>query len=211
MCTSSDSSPTASRTIWIAASSVTVSATNREPGSLMSPTVNTTRNPPSPVFSNRKNPRRRRVGHVDHSQIAARQGDRAVGPEVDRHAAREQPVPGRADPEAFAHGAAVAVAGDEIARPNDPLLAGRDVTNACRHTVVVLLHVDDLVRVHELGAELAGPLQQDRLQHLLRHEQSPGRAHVFDAGVDVRDVVGDLTPVERLDVVEASVRVVQGQ
>ena len=69
-----------------------------------------------------------------------------------------------------------------------------DVAHGRRYTFVVLLEVDQLGRVLEASPELVGPLQQERLEHLLGHEQAAGRADIFDTGVDVGDVVGDLPP-----------------
>ena len=151
------------------------------------------------------------VVDVDHAEVPAAQGRRAVGTEVDRDAARQQAVTDHRDPEAFADRTAIAVAGDEISGADLLLTAVVDVANGRGHAVVVLCVADQLRRVLEAGAELAGPLQQDRLEHLLRHEQSPSRADVGDAVVDVGDVVGDFPPDQCLDGVETSVGFVQLQ
>ena len=121
------------------------------------------------------------------------------------------PCPDIVMPEPLADRAAVAVAGDEVAGAHRSFVAVVDVARDRRYAVVVLLDVDHLVRVHEAGAELAGPFEQDRLEHLLRQHHPPRRAELLDAGVDVGDEVGDLSPVQRLDVVHPAVGVVQRQ
>ena len=152
-----------------------------------------------------------RVVDVDHAEVAAAQRRRAVGPEVDRHAARQQTVADHLDAEALADRAAVAVAGHHVLGPDQCLGPVVDVANRRRDAIVVLLVADEFGRILEARAELAGPLQQDRLEHLLRHEQPSRRADVLDAAVDVRDVVGDLPTGQRLDGVETTVGVVELQ
>ena len=151
------------------------------------------------------------VVDVDHAQVPAPQRVRAVGPEVDRDAPGEQAVAPHGDAQVLADGAPVAVAGDEVLRPDGALDQGVDVADRRGHPVRVLLQVDQLGGVLEPGAELAGPLEQDRLEHLLRHEQPARGAHVRHVRVDVRDVVGDLLAGQGLDRVEAAIGLVELQ
>ncbi len=116
------------------------------------------------------------------------------------------------DAEALADGAAVAVTGHQVARADQPLGA-RSGSHAHRggHAVGILGEVRPARWRTGSGLRLARPLQEQRLEHLLRHEEPSRRAHVLDTLVDVRDVVGDLTAGERLDGVEPSVGVVERQ
>ena len=79
------------------------------------------------------------------------------------------------------------------------------------HAVGVLGEAHQLRGVLEPGSEFARPLQEQRLEHLLGHEEPPGGAHVRHVRVDVRDVVGDLAAGQGLDGVEPAVGVVERQ
>ena len=97
----------------------------------------------------------RRVGDVDHAEVAPTQGLRAIGTEVDRDAARQQAMADHLDAEALADRAAVAVTGHHVSRADLLLAAVVDVANRGGHSIVVLLVADELGRVLEAGTELA--------------------------------------------------------
>src|SRR5207248_2883748 len=101
--------------------------------------------------------------------------------------------------EPLANRAAPAVAGHEILGVDAPLFAAVDRTRDADHAVVSLLEAHKLRGVAELGAQPSRVFTQDRLERLLREEQPPRRAHRLYAGIEARDVLGDLLAGKRFD------------
>ena len=112
------------------------------------------------------------------------------------------------DAESLPHGAAPAIAGDEVLRVHGALDAGFDVSRRGEHAVGDLLAARQLGEVAKLGPELERARAEDRLERLLREEQPAARADELHARVEARDVLGDLGAGERLDRRDAPVGVV---
>ena len=156
-------------------------------------------------------PAQDRVRDVVDALVAPleQRGQVDLGAEVDRDAVRQQAVAAHGDPELLAHWAAVPIRSDHILGANGRLgTAAIEIAQGRGDPGVVLRQRRALHPVAKLGAELLGPGPEDRLERVLVDEQPHGRAELFDARVQVREVARDLATRERLDVVDAAVGVV---
>ena len=112
-----------------------------------------------------------------------------------------------ADAKLRANRTAIAVGRDHVFRPHRVGLAADDIPDVGGNAAGVLLERNKLGCIAHRRAELFGARANERLQALLRHEQSGGRTDRGDALVEVGDIGRDLPAGERLDGVDAAVRI----
>ena len=112
-----------------------------------------------------------------------------------------------ADAEPFANRTAIAVGRDHVLGAHRVGLAADDISDAGGDAAGVLLERNQLGCVAHRRAELFGARANERLQALLGHEQTGRRTDRGDAVVEVGDIGRDLPAGERLDGVDAAVRI----
>src|SRR5215831_7175700 len=153
-------------------------------------------------------PPQQRVRHVVDALIPVPEQRPEIGlrAEVDGDAVRQKPVAVHANAEQLAGRAAVSVGGDDVFRAYRALRPAGEIADDRRDAVRVLLERHAVGAVAQPRAEFLGAGTEYRLKRVLIDEQPHRRAELIDPGVEVREIVRDLTARQRLDVVDSAVR-----
>src|SRR5262249_54855322 len=153
-------------------------------------------------------PPQQRVRHVVDALIPIPEQRPEIGlrTEVDGDAVRQKPMAVHANAEQLADRAAVSIGRDDVLRADRTLCPAAEIADDRRDAVRVLLERHAFGAVTQPCAEFLGAGAEYRLKRVLIDEQPHRRAELIDPGVEVREIVRDLTARQRLDVVDSAVR-----
>ena len=148
-----------------------------------------------------------RIEDIDHTEIPAAQGRAAIGVEIDRNAFRQMTGTARGDAEPVADRAAVAVGRDHVFGADCVGLAADHIPDEAGDAVGVLFERYQFGRIKHRRAQLLGAVANERFEALLGHEQAGRGTDCGDTFIEVGDVGRNLLAGERLDGVDAAVRI----
>ena len=137
--------------------------------------------------------------HVDDAEVTIADQRAHVGLEIDGRAVGKAAAAAHADAEPVAHDAVGAVGRDQVAGAERPVRPAVARTQPDDDSPLVLREARHLRGVVMIGAELAGPLAQHRLEPDLRDEQPRSRTQALDPLVERAIEAGELLPAQGID------------